>query len=759
MRGALLGAWAAAVLAISAVPLSVGYSAWWALPVLLGCVLVPTATVGLGRWARLGAGWIGIGAGVLGVVAALSVADQGVAGDPVWWRQSPGLEFLGPLIDAVPRLLTAPRPAPAQLGYLVPAALLVWLVALGVALAVSARGRQRVAPLVGAVVLHTAGALLTTGQGDPYGVQAALTVAVLLLGWVSIPARRSARAPAPTTGGWLIGASAAVLVAALALSATALGGGRAFEPRTLVPPPQLPAEAANPLPNVSLWNSRADDVLFTLRPVSGPAPTQVRLAVLPDFDGAAWTLDARLRQVGVVEEPDLPAGTWRQEVSYELTLADGTGAWLPSLGRTTAVSGADVLMDVDTGVLVTPGGRPPAGPVEVSASVAAPSDQAVTRAGVPPRDQAARYLALPRLPAELTAAAEQVTSGEPTRWGQVTALADYVRAERTLDKGAPSGSSYGRIAEFLYAEEADGGQVGTTEQFAAALAVLARAAGIPSRLVVGFDLADAERSDGALVVTGDQARVWTEVYFARAGWLPVDPSPDSSVMTEHTPPEEGGGDGTEDVQPPDVEPTQAPAEAPAASSPAGTEEAAAWPVWLLGGAGGGLVLALLGLVTARAVRRSRWRRGGAMGAWALLLDALVLAGRPARADATPDGIAAALAADPGVVVQPLADQAQAEAFAPPTRPTPPTPAVGGSAGGRRYSGTASDRHSDLSPAGAAAEGDAWASAVAAERALRASSPRWRRLVWFCSPVVLRRRQPVHWGAEEPLAASSPSVPG
>ena len=722
MKGAILSLWAAAVLAVCTVPLAAGYSAWWALPVLLGCVLVPMAAVGLGRWARLGAGWIAIGVGVLGVVAGLSVAEQGTGTDPVWWRESPGLEVLGPLIDAVPRLLTAPRPAPAEVGYLVPAALLVWLVTLGVALAVSASGRQRIAPLVGALVLHAAAALLTTGDGDSHGVYAAVTVAVLLLGWVSTPARRSERAPAQSKGAWLIGATSAGVIGALALSGAALTTGPTFEPRALVPPPQLPAEAANPLPNVALWNSRADAVLFTLEPLSAPAPTQVRLAVLPDFDGAAWTLDARLRQVGVVEEPDLPLGSWRQETDYQVTLADGTGAWLPSLGRSTAVTGAEVLMDVDTGALVT-GQRPPAGPVQVTATVDAPAQDAVARSGVPPEGQAGRYLELPRLPVELAQTAQELTAGEPTRWGQVTALADYVRGDRVLDQGAPSGSSYGRVAEFLYADEDDGGQVGTTEQFAASMAVLARAAGIPSRIVVGFDLVDAETGDAGLVVTGEQARVWTEVYFARAGWLPVDPSPDSSVMTEHEPPDTGGSDGTEEVQPPEAEPTQEAADAPA--DPVSEPVAPAfWPGWPVALAGGLLVLAVSGLVIVRVVRRARWRRSGARGAWAQLLDVLVLAGRPAGLAATPETLVATLASDPGVSVHALADLAQAEAYGPP---------------------------------GAADPVEAWSSVLAAERTLRAAGPWWRRVVWFVSPAVLRRRQPVHSVVEAPEAtASSPS---
>lgn len=718
MNRVLPGVWAGAVIALSTVPLAAGYVAWWALPVLIGCVVLPIALVAIGRWARLGAAWIALGVGILGTVGAVSLADRGIAGDPAWWRSSPGLEYLGPLIDAVPRLLTAPRPAPPEVGYLVPAALLTWLVALGVGLAVG--GRSRVAPLVGALVLQGAGALVTTGQGDPHGAVAAASIAVLLLGWIGLreeaPRRRDRG-----RGAWPVSAAAALVVGALALTGAGLAHGDRFEPRTLVPPPRLPAEATNPLPNVSLWNSRADDVLFRLTPIESAAPERIRLAVLPDFDGAAWTLDGRLRQVGVVDTPDLEPGEWQRSLTYRIERVELDGAWVPSLGRASAVEPGGVLMDVDTGSLVAvTAGRVAAGggePVRVTTTVDDAADEAIARAGVPPEHEVERYLRLPRLPAELAQQAADLTAADPGPWDQVSALAEFVRGERILDEGAPSGSSYGRIGEFLYGEEGEGGQVGTTEQFASALAVLARAAGIPSRLVVGFDLSESETSGGTVAVTGGDARVWTEVYFARAGWVSVDASPDSSIRTDHTPPDAGSADGAAPEEPEEAESAAPqPEESAPPEQPASTP--AEWSSWIaVAGAvlAGVLLLGLVGLAGLRLRRRLVHRGGGAMGAWAHVLDAARLAGTPVPPRSTPEALAARFAG-----LDSLAERAQAEAYA---------PAVGLAAAGETWPVEPSGDQS-----GRSAGGREWAAAVAAERAMRRSSPWWRRLLWHITPL-------------------------
>ncbi|MBZ2199342.1 transglutaminase-like domain-containing protein [Occultella gossypii] len=743
-------AWSALVVALSTLPLAAGYSSPVAIGVLIGCAIVPFGVAALGRVVKVGRGWVAVAGTVLAVSAALILLDgvdteaQVVPG----WRASPALSVLGPLIDSVPRLLTAPRPAPADVGYLVPTALLVWIVALGVAVVAVGRARATAAPLVGAVALQVAGGLLTAGRADPSGAVALATAVVLLLGWVLLPsqARVSARvggeatkadptaapsvasglgaAASPAPRGLLVPAVAALILASFALTAAAVPTARSFEPRTLVPPPELPLAATNPIPNLSLWNARPDTPVLSVSPDGARLPERLTIAALPDFDGAAWTIDARLRAVGVVDEPDLEPGTRQREVAYVLTDSALGGVWVPSAGMAQAVSGTDVLMDTDTGVLVAPEGLG-TDPVTIRGLVDAPTDTEIGRAGTPMAEVATRYLELPRIPASLREESAALTEGTHSRWEQALAIAEGVRGERTLDVGAPSGSSYGRIQEFLFLPAADGGQVGTSEQFAASFAVLARAAGLPTRLVIGFDLTDAVAgADGSVTVTGDDARMWAEVYFARAGWVAVDPSPATSTDTGDLPEPPTGDDRPdqpEDVGAEDDQDAEENVAEPGDDAETRTGmDAVAWLTVLAGLALLG-VLAVAGLAIARATRRGRWRAAGAVGAWAQVLDAAVLAGRPVPpSSAAPD---AALALSGRAPARVLAGRAERAAFGP--EPT----AVVSTALGRS------------APAGAPAEARSdWELATAIERDLRAGTSPWRRLVWWVSPAVFGGRR-------------------
>src|SRR5690606_7310393 len=118
-----------------------------------------------------------------------------------------------------------------------------------------------------------------------------------------------------------------------ALVAGALAPTDPFEPRVHVPPPQLPAAATNPVPEVAAWNLDPDRALLTVRPAAQQLPERLALATLADFDGAAWTLDARLRAIGVVDTPLLPDGARRTGSDLTVVLEQLGGVWVPSAGR------------------------------------------------------------------------------------------------------------------------------------------------------------------------------------------------------------------------------------------------------------------------------------------------------------------------------------------------------------------------------------------------------------------------------------------
>lgn len=67
-------------------------------------------------------------------------------------------------------------------------------------------------------------------------------------------------------------------------------------------------------------------------------------------------------------------------------------------------------------------------------------------------------------------------------------------------------------------------RLGFCEHFASAFVVVMRAAGVPARIVTGFQGWDAELQDGYVVVRNSQAHAWAEYWAAGRGWLRADPT-------------------------------------------------------------------------------------------------------------------------------------------------------------------------------------------------------------------------------------------
>ena len=65
---------------------------------------------------------------------------------------------------------------------------------------------------------------------------------------------------------------------------------------------------------------------------------------------------------------------------------------------------------------------------------------------------------------------------------------------------------------------------GFCEHFASAFAVLLRAAGVPVRVVTGYQGGEINPIDGHLVVRQLDAHAWTEVWLAGRGWVRIDPT-------------------------------------------------------------------------------------------------------------------------------------------------------------------------------------------------------------------------------------------
>jgi transglutaminase-like putative cysteine protease len=131
-----------------------------------------------------------------------------------------------------------------------------------------------------------------------------------------------------------------------------------------------------------------------------------------------------------------------------------------------------------------------------------------------------RYLALPdTVPARVLSLARDLTATEPTPYDRALAIETYLRAfPYTLDVSTPP---YDRdVADYFLFDLREG----YCDYYATAMVVLARAAGLPARLVVGYATGNYDAGSGQYVVTEDQAHAWAEVYFPGYGWVEFEPT-------------------------------------------------------------------------------------------------------------------------------------------------------------------------------------------------------------------------------------------
>src|SRR6185369_380651 len=65
---------------------------------------------------------------------------------------------------------------------------------------------------------------------------------------------------------------------------------------------------------------------------------------------------------------------------------------------------------------------------------------------------------------------------------------------------------------------------GFCEHFASAFVFMMRAAGVPARVVTGYQGGEINPVDSTLVVRQSDAHAWTEVWLRGRGWVRVDPT-------------------------------------------------------------------------------------------------------------------------------------------------------------------------------------------------------------------------------------------
>ncbi|MEU5864154.1 DUF3488 and transglutaminase-like domain-containing protein [Nonomuraea sp. NPDC047529] len=542
---------------------------------------------------------------------------------PLYHGLAPGV--LADVANAWQALLTTLLPAQPEPRLLVLVHTLVWAAAV-IGAETLTRTRTRIAAAVPALAVYAAALLLGVhGEGSNLPVAAALFVLVAALALI-----RDDRSPLWLLGGLPVAAALAAL--ALVLGPLLPVAAQPYDPRqdADLPPPRR-VDSVSPLDRVSGWLQIPDRELFTVR---ADKPLNWRLAVLDRYDGVRWTSGARFQPTG----GRIPEGEWTgaaRLVRQRVTFAGLPGTWLPAAERPVEVTGVRGLAtDPRSGALLAdpaPGTGPSPGKgftYEVTSKVPQPSKEDLL-AATPAHDDP-ELTAFPPGPQEalFRELAQEATKGADAPIKQAYRLQSYLRTSASYDVTAPPGHSLKGLEFFLRTTHR-----GTSEQFAATFALMARTLGLPSRVVVGFRPGQA--SGGIYRVKSGHVMAWAEIKFEKLGWRPFYPTPGrSGAKDDH----DVVSSAIEESEQLEGEFTRGDGDRSGTSRPKARSEdvrpGGGPSPWVLGAAvGGGLLVAYV--VTAAVLpwwrRRSR-RSGGApgervLGAWRQTCDDLRLGGR------------------------------------------------------------------------------------------------------------------------------------
>lgn len=337
--------------------------------------------------------------------------------------------------------------------------------------------------------------------------------------------------------------------------------------REVVVPPLDLHQYVSPLVGFRKYTKdEADTELFTVDGL--PEGARVRLATMDSYAGVVYDVSSGAGG-GVFNRAGETIDTVARGTTADVTVTVSgyRGVWVPDVGalagidwqgpRAQELGASTYYNDVSGTGIATAGLRPGDAYTLRSVVNPAPSEEDLATARLLEVDLPGQKDVPDLVPAKSQQFAAEETDPLERLLSIRTALTAGGVYSSGLDNQAPSrpGHSAERIDTLLAKDT----MVGDDEQFAVALALLARQAGIPARVVMGFyPDAGTWQSGTPYVVTGKDVHAWVEVPFEGYGWVPFDAIPDEDNKVEPQPKSD------QVPKPPVLEDPEPPEEPPAA---------------------------------------------------------------------------------------------------------------------------------------------------------------------------------------------------
>ena len=292
----------------------------------------------------------------------------------------------------------------------------------------------------------------------------------------------------------------------------------------------------NPIADLRRDLNRGTDVDLLRVTTEDDDTSYLRISVLDFFDGEKWSparrqIPVEQRAAGLVPrppglDPDVPRERARWSV---LTSSIFDSQWLPAPYPVFSIEApGDWRYDRDTLDFVSfPEDQSAAGlSYQLERIKIDPTAEQLAGAPPAPAEVFGPNTELPgQVPDTVRELARLVTEGADSRYESAVALQRWFRVDGgfrySLERSEP-GSGVDDLERFLF--DTQEGRVGYCEQFAAAMALMGRSIGIPSRLAMGFLRPERDGASGYVYSAWD-LHLWPEMYFEGIGWVRFEPTP------------------------------------------------------------------------------------------------------------------------------------------------------------------------------------------------------------------------------------------
>ncbi|MFJ4223964.1 transglutaminaseTgpA domain-containing protein [Microbacterium sp. NPDC089695] len=278
----------------------------------------------------------------------------------------------------------------------------------------------------------------------------------------------------------------------------------------------------------------ASDTLFTVTGL--PEDARMRIAVMDQYDGMVYNVtdggpgsSSAFGPVRSNMSPDAEG----IPVTLQVEIDEYRGVWLPDAG---SVSQIDFTGDRAEELRRSAYYNTATGTAVVTAAL--DQGDSYTVDTVLPNEFDDTQLAdvefgnvtLPKqsnVPEELRTLAAETVAGAESPIEQVRALETFLADGGFFSHGlegevlSRAGHTAERISTLIGGDQ----MIGDDEQYAVAMALLAREVGIPARVVMGFYPDEEQAGDAVFTATGDTIHAWVEVNFDGLGWLTFNPTP------------------------------------------------------------------------------------------------------------------------------------------------------------------------------------------------------------------------------------------